>query len=216
MKSNNHSLKIVICDDHPIVLSGLTSIFNGREDLHIAEITENGNDLLKAVQKHEPNLILIDAHLKNESGFDLIPQIKTFFKGESQPLIYIITSYMDDFTVSKAFKAGATGCISKSSSAEDIIQAIKNPQSHFTQFSEIATESNHKQQGITQLTQREREIIKLLSQGKSTKIIAEELFISIYTIETHKKNIFRKLNFNSVTELMAWVYSNKNLQQDGI
>lgn len=80
MKSNNHSLKIVICDDHPIVLSGLTSIFNGREDLHIAEITENGNDLLKAVQKHEPNLILIDAHLKNESGFDLIPQIKLFLK----------------------------------------------------------------------------------------------------------------------------------------
>ena len=209
MKQAIHTLRTVICDDHPIVLSGLSSILHGRNDFQIVEITETGNRLLEAVKKHEPNLILIDAHLKKESGFDLIPKIKSMISGTFSPMIYIITSYMDDFTISKAFKAGAMGCISKSNSAEEIIAALKNPDSHYANFSEKANESHLKQGNIVQLTHREKEIIHLLSQGKSTKLIADELCISSYTIETHKKNIFRKLNFNSVTELMAWVYTNK-------
>ncbi len=213
MKNTQALLKTIICDDHPIVLEGLTAILSAEKGFDIQKITQKGEDLLLSIPQYNPDIILIDAHLKNELGFDLIPKIRSMCTSNYQPNIFIITSYMDEYMVSKALQNGATGCISKSISGEDFIQAIKFPKavsvSTSVDYSSKSLESM--QSGIELLTQRERDIINLISHGHSSKKIAEILCISNYTVETHKKNIFRKLKFNSATELLAWYYANKDI-----
>jgi DNA-binding NarL/FixJ family response regulator len=213
MNTTQGLLNTIICDDHPIVLEGLSAILSSEKGFHIQKITQTGEELLQAVSKYNPDIILIDAHLKNEIGFDLIHKIKSICTSDNNPNIFIITSYMDEYMVSKALQNGATGCISKSISGDDFIQAIKYPKVVSTTYSteQKSKESESKQTGIELLTQRERDIIHLISYGHSSKKIAEILCISIYTVETHKKNIYRKLKFNSATELLAWYYANKDI-----
>ncbi len=210
MNTQKALLKTIICDDHPLVLEGLSAILLPIKGFEIQTIVQNGADLLQAIQLHHPDVILIDAHLKNEIGFDLIPKIKEQTPTNYNPNIFIITSYMDDYMVSKALHSGATGCISKSITGEEFIQAIKFPKlnSSLTIPSNIQTEI--KRSGLALLTQREKDIIQLITQGHSSKKIAECLNISTFTVETHKKNIYRKLKFNSATELLAWYFANKD------
>lgn len=212
MNNSQALLKTVICDDHPIVLEGLSAILSAEKGFYIQKITQTGEELLYAISQLQPDIILIDAHLKNELGFELIHKIKSICSTEYNPHIFIITSYMDEYMVSKALQNGATGCISKSISGDEFIQAIKYPKAvpRTNSIENKISINESKQPGIELLTQREKEIIHLISFGNSSKQIAEILCISIFTVETHKKNIYRKLKFNSATELLAWYYANKD------
>jgi two-component system nitrate/nitrite response regulator NarL len=210
MDTITNLLKTVICDDHPIVLQGLSAILIPEKGFEIQCLTQNGEDLIQAVLTHTPDVVLVDANLKNELGFDLITKINQQIDTHYRPKSFIITSYMDEYMVARALKVGATGCISKSLDADSFIHAIKFPKVYnVNQISEV--QSNPIKAGLNLLTQREKDIIRLMTMGHASKKIAEQLCISNYTVETHKKNIFRKLKFNSATELLAWFFANKDL-----
>lgn len=209
MDTLKNLIKTVICDDHPIVLQGLSSILTAEKGFEIQCLTQNGDDLIQAVLTFKPDVVLIDANLKNELGFDLINSINQQIDHRYCPKLFVITSYMDDYMVARALKVGAAGCISKSLDADSFINAIKFPKIYNeNQLSEI--QSNPIKTGLNLLTLREKDIIRLMTMGYGSKKIAEQLCISNYTVETHKKNLFRKLKFNSATELLAWFYSNKD------
>lgn len=222
-------LSLLVCDDHPIVLEGLAVIINQVSDFKLLETCSGGEQLLQAVELFSPDIILVDANLKDENGYGLVAKIRNqLLLSTYQPTLIIITSYWDDFSAEKAKLHGAHGFLPKSISARDLIQRIKeihhsnkeNPHSttisqfpfpHISGTSQTLGEKKNSGSGSKEnLTKRELAIIQELITGKPTKTLADILCISPYTLETHKKNIFRKLKVNSVGELIAWFHNQSN------
>jgi len=113
-------LSVLVCDDHPIVLEGLAVIINQVSKFKLLETCSDGNQLIRAVDSFQPDIILIDANLKEENGYDLVAQIRNNYANSSyKPTLIIISSYWDDFSAEKATLYGAHGFINKSISANN-------------------------------------------------------------------------------------------------
>ena len=189
------------------MLAGLNLIFSECEDINVVGIFQDVVTMEAFINANhciEPHVVVIDAQL-GQSGLD-VPKL---FEGSKRVRWFLLSSFVDKYLVYKSRINGFSGCISNEVSADFIINAVINPSDKFITFPHfddvVTTQFENIYNAISLLTKRELEIIQVISTGMSSTKCAEVLHISILTLETHKKNVFRKFDIKSISELMRIV-----------
>ncbi len=201
--------KICIADDHQIIIDGLIDMLKEEKQLQIIGTATNGQLLLDTLQQVQPDLILMDIGMPIMDGITASRAIK---KIDPQIKILILTTYADSKTIKEMLKIGVDGYVLKDSGKSNFITAIytimKGENYYDTRVTEVMMHSYHPKKSSfktpTPLTPREKEIICLIADGMNTNEIAETLFLSLLTVETHRKNIYTKLGFNKVASLVRY------------
>jgi len=202
------AIRIILADDHKIVLEGLHTLIEKQQDMKIVGEAENGQVAVKLVSKHSPDVIIMDISMPDLNGIDAIRKITA----ESRNTKVVVLSIHDDKRyVMEAFKAGALGYLLKSSSSRELIYAIQTVISNKIYIDPsianimlegvVCALSNNVSLNSFMLTNRECEVLKLIAEGKTTKEIALILYVSKSTIEAHRKKIMDKLDIYSVAGL---------------
>ncbi|MHC0446824.1 response regulator [Flavobacterium sp. 3-218] len=205
--------KTVIVDDHPIVISGIAGLLSDLNDIEIVEKFESGIALLKYIEDNKVDLILMDIFLPVINGVDLCKTIK-----QKHPKIVILgmSSQSERSLVMQFIQNGGNGYILKNASFDEFKECIYKAIDGEIVFSEevktiISQPLSEDLERIPGLSRRERDIALLLSQGKSTQEIADDLFLSFLTVQTHRRNILQKYKMKNVAELIAFLIKNNML-----
>jgi DNA-binding NarL/FixJ family response regulator len=204
--------RIVIAEDHTILREGLRSLLSSSQDFEIVGEAEDGHMAIQCVEKCKPDLILMDLSMPRMNGMDAIREIK---RGFPDTKILVLTVHKTEEYILATFKAGADGYILKDSTHSELMMAIKNILSGKRYISpgisdkvlEGYLEERKTLKARTSwetLTQREREILKLIAEGYKNKEIADYLCISPKTVEKHRSNLMEKLNLHNVQALTAF------------
>jgi two-component system, NarL family, nitrate/nitrite response regulator NarL len=206
----SEKINLMIADDHPLFVEGLKMILGTDPALNIAGIANDGKQLLyHLTQNSDIDLILLDVNMPNLNGLDTIKYIKQSFVSVR---VLMLSAYNDAKLIDQAKKAGADGYILKNSSKDELISSIKkvaNGESVFILGKEENLPDAFKKLDTFlhkfNLTKRELEIVYYLKQTYTNQQIAEKLHLSIYTVETHRKNIMHKLKLNSPAALVKFM-----------
>lgn len=209
-----NKIKIFIADDHELVLEGLTSLIQGVEGFALAGRATTGEELVSALtlSKTLPDVCIVDIEMPGMGGIATLRHIKKKFP---EVKVLILTLHEESFYINRVVKEGADGYLVKNLNRETFIQSIQKVVNGESFFVEGKTKpasqvSEHNGQADI-LTPREKLILRLIAQGKTNKQIAEELFISNRTVDTHRNNLMRKLNISSTVQLVHYAYSNNLL-----
>ncbi len=205
-------LKILLADDHLVMRSGLRALLERQPNLEVVGESENGRQTVELAASLKPDIVVMDVGMPILNGIEATRQIVGAETGTS---VIILSMHGDESYVMRALKAGARGYLLKDSAAADLmnaIQAVSQNKSFFSpRVSHILAEDYVrvlKQKGEVDsydlLTDREREILQLLAEGKANKEVATLLNISPYTVETHRKHILEKLNLHTPAELILY------------
>lgn len=206
--------KILIVDDHPIVIEGLTDLINKEADIIVCGCAKDIPQAIRAIKKLKPDVVTIDISLENASGLDLIKEIKARYP--DLPML-ALSMHEESLYAQRAIRAGAKGYITKHEATKKVITAIRNVLEGRLYLSETMKdkllysligndESDEVSSPIDRLTDRELEVFSLLGQGKATRQIAEQLCLSVKTIETYRSRIKEKLNLSSGSELLRCAF----------
>jgi DNA-binding NarL/FixJ family response regulator len=203
--------KIFIVDDHPIFRGGLAQLINQEDDLIVCGEAAEAKEALQKISKAKPDLAIVDISLQGTNGIDLT---KTILAKHPNVLALVVSMYEESLYLERALRAGAKGYLTKQGAAEHAVVAIRKVLGGDVYISEqwkdkllhrfvgggtiIADVSS----GV--LSDREMEVLQFLGQGYSTKKIAEELFVSGKTIESHYAHIKEKMNLKNSHELMQY------------
>jgi two-component system, NarL family, response regulator NreC len=205
-------LRILLADDHVVMRSGLRALLERQPNLEVVGETENGRSTVELVASLKPDVVVMDIGMPILNG---IEATKTIVTEQPATAVIILSMHADESYVMRALKAGARGYLLKDSAPADLltaIQAVSQNKSFFSpKVSRILAEDYVrvlKQKGGVDsydlLTDREREILQLLAEGKANKEVATSLNISPYTVETHRKHILEKLNLHNPAELILY------------
>ncbi len=202
----NQPKKILLCEDHQIVIDGLLSIFEQQPDYRIIGYISNGTRVVSTVEVHQPDAILLDLNLPEKNGIEILKDLKQRFPAIK---VIILTMYNTESIVKKVKQLNANGFLLKNCSSEDLLSALDAVfQNNLFYLGKGVKKSVNETDGFIEkikLTRREKEIITELVQGHNVPQIAENLFISAHTVETHKKNIFKKLDIHNSIDLVKLV-----------
>ena len=202
--------RIVLADDHALFRQGLKGILEGAADLEVVGEAGDGLELLNLlnVDKLDPHLVILDISMPNVRGIEAIREIKTTHPNVK---ILIVTMHKDKEYLLQSLAAGADGYFLKKDSGTELfaaIEKIRNGKNYLSpQLSEeLADDWEQIRVGFTKplLTKREREVLKLIAQGKSNKDIADLLFVSVHTVERHRANMMEKLNLKKTADLVKY------------
>ncbi len=205
------STKILLADDHGIIREGLRSLLEKQDDIEVIGEAQDGRKAVTLVQELLPDIVIIDISMPNLNGIDATRQIMSVCPDVK---VIALSIHSNRRFVAKMLKAGAKGYILKDSLFEELSQAIKTVSSGEvflspkltsmvvnTYVERLATTTGPESEG---LTDREREVLQLLAEGKTTKQIAVELHVTNKAIEANRRNIMRKLNINNLPELTKY------------
>lgn len=207
-------IKILLVDDHQLILDGLNSLLNNREELLIAGEAKNGRDALQLVKLLEPDLLLMDIDMPVMNGIDALREMK---KLAPAPKIIVLSMHEESGMIKNLMAMGADGYLLKSCSQDELLRAIHavaNGQPYFSHGVTLALLNTNpsalpsNNQPAEFLTERETEIIKLISEGFSNKEIGNKLFISHRTVDTHRTNLMKKLNVSNIAGLISYAIKN--------
>jgi DNA-binding NarL/FixJ family response regulator len=214
-------LKILVADDHDIIRRGLKQLLTSRPGWEICAEAKTGREAVALAEQHKPDIVVMDISMPDLNGLEASQRIhKTFPKTG----ILILTLHFSDQLVRDIVAAGARAYIMKSDADRDLVSAVEalaNRRTFFTAraadmllngFSNQAAGAEPQAIKRDRLTPREREIVQLLAEGKSSKEVAVALGISVKTAETHRANIMRKLELHSVSELVRYAVKNQIIE----
>jgi DNA-binding NarL/FixJ family response regulator len=201
--------KILLVDDHAIVLDGLISLLSKIENIEISAIANNGEEGLEQLKKTKADMIITDINMPGMDGLEFIKTIRNDFP----PTKIIVLSLHDEpHFIRNIMKHRVQGYILKNDASSELVEAVERVLNGKTFFSskinQVLMEQINEPGADKLLTDRELQIIKLIAQECSNKQIAEQLFISERTVETHRKNIFRKTETNNIVGLIKFAYNN--------
>lgn len=206
------SIRIAIADDHQMVIDGLTSILQNLEGVELKGQANNGREIIRLVENLKIDLVFMDIDMPEMDGIEATKQIKTHFP---EVKIVILTMHDEQSLVKKLLEIGADGYILKNSSKTELEMAIRQIQSGKKHFSSEVTMILLEEESpaevnaqLKQLTEREIEILKLISEGLSNKEIGDQLFISHRTVDTHRTNLMKKLDVHNVAGLIRFAIKN--------
>ncbi len=211
-RTNRKTYKVLIVDDHPIVRHGLGQLIADDPKLEVIGGAESVNQALKMIEKELPDVVVIDITLENSNGVDLIKQIKA--KYENSIKMLVSTMHDESMYAERALHAGAMGYINKQESISKVVKAIHHILSGKLYLSPTLSDKMLQQMvdpdykptesPIDRLTDRELEVFEFIGSGKGTREIAEQMNLSIKTIETHRENIKRKLSLKTNNALIRY------------
>jgi DNA-binding NarL/FixJ family response regulator len=204
--------RIILADDHVILRQGLKKIIEGRPDLEVIGEAGDGLELLRLVKQLMPQLVILDISMPNLRGIEAIREIKAVYP-EAKTLI--LTMHKDSDYLYQGISAGADGYLLKEEADTELFSAIESIRSGGNYISACLSEVTQKDwiqmcrwkqdlPSTESLTTREKEILKLIAEGKSSKEIAELLFISFRTVERHRSNIMEKLKIKKTADLVRY------------
>lgn len=208
--------RVMIAEDHTILREGLRSLLTAEPDLEVVAQAENGRDAVQAANLHKPDLVLIDLTMPLTNGTEAIRRIK---RRHPELKVIALTVHKTEEYIRAALEAGADGYVLKDDSSSDLLQAIRNVLRDKTYLSPgisnkvvtgFLTASAHRAsaQGLGNLTDREREILKLIAEGQKNREIAVYLSVSLKTVEKHRANLMKKLDLHSGPALTAYAFEN--------
>ena len=203
---------IVIADDHTLFREGLRALLSIHEDLHVLGEAENGQEALRAVEKHKPDLLLMDLSMPKMGGLEAIKEVK---RQEPGTKVLVLTIHGTEEFVLEALHAGASGYILKDATHDELVLAIRSvlrekrylsPDISAKVIEGYIDGRKAVKSGSTwdSLTLREREVLKLIAEGRKNKEIAEILVISAKTVAKHRANLMNKLDLHSASALTAY------------
>jgi DNA-binding NarL/FixJ family response regulator len=218
--NENNPLKIVLADDHEVVRVGIRRLISIDKSINILDEAPNGKQLLELVEKHNPDLVISDIMMPLMDGIEAASTIKLKFPGI---FVLMLTAFEDSFHLEKAMAAGADGYLSKDISSKELVAAIHTVVNGDRVFSKsilklmqnkYVPDGSYEATPIT-ITKREQEILNLVASGKTSSDIAEILFLSTRTVESHRYNLMQKLGIKNAAGLTRYaVMSNIQTSKD--
>ena len=215
-------VRILVADDHEVVRRGARALLEAEEGMEVCAEAMNGREAVEKAKRLLPDVVILDIGMKELNGLDAARQIR---KVAPQSEVLILTIHESEEVVRQVFASGARGYVLKSDAGRDLIAAVHALRKHKPFFTssvaEIVLGGYLQSAGGTgeaiieppdRLTQREREILQLLAEGRSNKEVASTLGVSAKTIETHRRNIMRKLGLHSTSELVRYAVRNKLIE----
>lgn len=212
-------LRILVADDHEVARKGIRSILESHPGWEVCCEARDGREAVELAGQMKPDVLLLDIGMPNLNGLDAARQILTILPGAS---ILILTIHDSEQVVREVLAAGARGFLLKSDAGRDMVAAVEALQHRRTFFTSRVAQMMldgylHPQQEPVSsaqhvLTPREREVIQLVAEGKTTKEIASALSLSVKTAETHRTNLMRKLDLHSIADLTLYAVRNGIVQ----
>lgn len=210
--------RILLADDHEVVRRGLCALLRAQTDWEVCGEASNGREAVEKAIKLKPEVVILDIGMPNLNGLEATRQI---LKAIPQTKVLILTLHDSDQIVQEVLNAGARGFLLKSDAARDLVaavEALRRDKIYFTpKVASMVLDGYLRRNtpgepvetnGRSRLTPREREIVQLLAEGKSSKEVAVVLGLSVKTAETHRSNIMRKLELHSVSDLVLYAVRN--------
>ena len=204
-------IKILIADDHKLLVDGLRSLLEKQKNIDVVDVASNGLEVVeKAAQQHF-DIILMDISMPHLNGIDAARKI---LREHPDTKIIMLSMHADRRYIMESIRIGASGYILKESAAKEVINAIENVQKGklffgrkvqdqvLHEYVELIREGDNS--SFSPLSVREREVLQLVAEGKSTKEIASILNISVKTVESHRKQVMDKLDLHSIAELTKY------------
>jgi DNA-binding NarL/FixJ family response regulator len=205
---------VVLADDHAMFREGIKRIIERIADVIIAGEVNDGLELLELLKTSCPNLVILDISMPNLRGLEAIREIK---KSYPQVKIIVLTMHKKKEFILQALRGGADGYLLKEDAGGELIRAvqtIRNGEKYLSPLlSDVLAILALEEEKTEVLTMREREVLKLLAEGKKTAEIAEALYISPYTVRRHRSNILEKLKIKSLADLVKYAISQNIIDQ---
>lgn len=213
------AFRILIADDHEIVRHGIRTLIAEHPGWEVCGEAVDGRDAIEKARALRPDLALLDVGMPNLNGLDAARQILAF---APRTRVLILTMHESEQVVREVLEVGARGFLLKSDAARDLVSAVEALQGRTTFFTSSVAEmvlNGYLNRGLDErkplkdrLTPREREVVQLLAEGKSSKEVAVALDLSVKTAETHRTNLMRKLDLHSVADLVRYAVRNNIVQ----
>lgn len=200
-------ITVAIAEDHQALIDGIKSYVKYEDDIKAIGQANNGEELLKLVRLKQPKVVLCDIRMPKLDG---IEATKTILNEYPHTKVVAFTMFDQDGAVQQMLQAGAQGYILKNSSLEVVLEAIRTVASGKTYYDKkIVVSDSDKNSSQSILSKREREILQLIAKGHTSHQIADALFIGKSTVDTHRKNMIRKLGLSGAGELLRYAVEKK-------
>jgi DNA-binding NarL/FixJ family response regulator len=213
-------LSILIADDHAVVRRGVRTLLESQPNWQVCGEAQDGREALEQAKRLKPDLAVLDITMPELNGLEAIARIR---QEVPQTRVLVLTMHDDKELIQATLKAGAHGYLLKSDSERDLIIAVDRLAHHKAFFAQAAAETerndfpgaprtSNAQRRPGQLTNREREVLQLLAEGRSNKEVAGRLSISTRTAESHRASIMRKLACRSIADLVRYAMRKRMVQ----
>jgi len=212
------SIRVLIVDDHAVVRAGLRLLIDAEQDMETVGEAGNVRDAIFELRSASPDLVLMDIVMPGESGLEGVPKL---LHERAEVRVLVLSMHDDPHYVREAFAAGASGYILKEAADAEVVQAIRDVAAGGRYVHPelgarlIAADSDQQRRADADpLSEREREILTLLAHGHTNQEIAQKLFISVRTAETHRAHVMQKLRLGSRAELVSYALANGLLHDE--
>jgi DNA-binding NarL/FixJ family response regulator len=214
-------LRILVADDHDLMRRGVKALLQSHAGWEVCGEAHTGREAVAKAEELKPDVVILDISMPDLNGVDAAKRIR---KGSPDTEVLILSVHYSDQLIRDILEAGVRGYIVKSDSDRDLVIAVETLANHkpfftpratevmLTNFNEGKTRAEPPETMRDRLTSREREIVQLLAEGKSSKEVASSLNISVKTAETHRANIMRKLQLHTVSELVRYAVRNQIIE----
>lgn len=218
---NAKPIKIILTDDHQVVRDGIKAMLKDESGIRIIAEAGSGKELFELLKTLQPDVIILDIELPDMSGIDICTQLTAKY---AQTGILILSMYTGEEFIFKAISEGAKGYLPKNTNREELVMAIRAIAAQHEYFSPVISEimlksyiqkaksRNAGSGDLSELSKREIEVLKMLAEGYPNLEIADNLFISIRTVESHKSHIMQKLEIHTTVELVKFAIRNKLIE----
>jgi DNA-binding NarL/FixJ family response regulator len=207
-EKNSSMQRILLVEDHPVARQGLAELINGQKDLTVCGEAESLPQALDQIAKRDPALVVLDITLKGSNGVEVLKHIKT---GYPKLKVLMLSMHDEGLYALRAIRAGASGYIMKHEATDRILAAIRrvlngdiylSDRMEKRTLQQLARTADYAGSPLEILSDRELEVFNMIGQGKGTRQIAEDLHLSIKTVESHRAHIKEKLHLSNATELV--------------
>lgn len=194
-------IQILLVEDHSLVIQGISTMLEKNEEIECTGIFKNGKDLLVKLKSYQPDVILMDINLPDYNGIDLCKEVK-----EKYPSVKVVALSINNQPgiIKKMIDSGASGYVLKDAEQHEIIEAIKTVIKRKQYFSQSAVTflKQPENNGLPPLTRRERDVLERIAEGLTNQQIAQQLFVDVSTVSSHRKNLLAKYNVQNTAALV--------------
>jgi len=208
-------IRLVLADDHPIVLNGLESLFHLEPDFQVVARCVNGEETLVAVRRHQPDVLILDIHMPRKDGLEVLRELE---KDQLPTKVVLLAAALEEHEVLESLRLGARGMVLKELAPQLLVQCVRKvhaggkwleKQLSARALETLVRRDADARDGKRDLTPRERDIVVMATAGLPTKEMARRLSISEGTVKIHLHNVYKKLKVQNRVELVLYAQSKK-------